>query len=273
MKLKHNKKRNTAFLFETLVRELTRAVIRKDDKTREAVTAILKECFGRSTVLYKELDLYRSLCEARDMPSSSAQRLLSEVKKEYEKLDKKRIFSEQGSAINRVNKELSKDVFNTFVPNYKNLATVYQIFNGEMSPSKRVLLEDAVLDSMSSGAPASAEDSVQVDNLVIKNFIKKFNQKYHNSLKEHQSKLLQNYILSFSDNGVGLKSFVNEEIDRLRKILKSGLGLTEVKEDAEMVNKTNRILESLDEFKNNKITKESLSHILRVQALVGELEG
>ena len=32
MKLKHNKKRNTAFLFEALVRELTKSVVRKDSE-------------------------------------------------------------------------------------------------------------------------------------------------------------------------------------------------------------------------------------------------
>ena len=30
MKLKHNKKRNTAFLYEALVKELTKAIVNKD---------------------------------------------------------------------------------------------------------------------------------------------------------------------------------------------------------------------------------------------------
>ena len=30
MKLKHNKKRNTAFLYETLMRELTKSILSKD---------------------------------------------------------------------------------------------------------------------------------------------------------------------------------------------------------------------------------------------------
>jgi hypothetical protein len=39
--------------------------------------------------------------------------------------------------ISRINKELSKDVFTTFVPNYKNLATLQQVFNNLRSFSKR----------------------------------------------------------------------------------------------------------------------------------------
>lgn len=273
MKLKHNKKRNTAFLFETLVRELTRAVIRKDVVTKKSVTVILKEHFAAGTLLHKELDLYRSLCESRSLAGSSAQRLLKEVKRGYESLDKKKIFKEQGAVIKRMNRELSKEVFNTFVPNYKNLATVYQIFNGEMSPAKRVLLEDVVLDFMSKGSQKNDGDvEAQIDNLVIKNFIKKFNRKYNGSLGENQSRLMQNYILSFTDNAAGLKAFLNEEIGRLREVLEAGLVSDEVKEDGEMVEKTNKVLEILDEFKQHKISRDSLSQILKIQDLAKEIE-
>ena len=272
MKLKHNKKRNTAFLFESLVRELTRAVIRKDKKTKEAVTAILKEHFGTGSLLHKELDLYRSLCESYNLAESSAQRLLTEVREEYKKLNKKEVFAEQSDTIKRMHRELPKEVFNTFVPNYKNLATVYQIFNGEVSPAKRILLEEVVLDSMTAKTSKENEKAIQVDNLVIKNFIKKFNQKYTGSLDENQSHLLQNYILSFSDNAVGLKVFLNEEIGRLRKALKSGLRLDEIKKDKNMVEKTNKVLDVLESFKKNKFNKKSLMQILQIQDLVREIE-
>ena len=271
-KFKHNKKRNTAFLFESLVRELTRAVIRKDNKTKESVTAILKEHFGTGSLLHEELDLYRSLCEPYNLAESSAQRLLAEVRGEYKKLNKKKIFAEQSAAIKHMHRELPKEVFNTFVPNYKNLATVYQIFNGEISPAKRILLEETVLSSMTAKTSKEKERPVQVDNLVIKNFIKKFNQRYTGALDESQSRLLQNYILSFSDNGVGLKAFLNEEIERLRKALKSGLRLNEIKKDDEMVKKTNKVLDILESFKSNKINKKSLMQILQIQDLVREIE-
>ena len=172
-----------------------------------------------------------------------------------------------------MNRELSKEVFNTFVPNYKNLATVYQIFNGEMSPAKRVLLEDVVLDFMSKGSQKNDGDvEAQIDNLVIKNFIKKFNRKYNGSLGENQSRLMQNYILSFTDNAAGLKAFLNEEIGRLREVLEAGLVSDEVKEDGEMVEKTNKVLEILDEFKQHKISRDSLSQILKIQDLAKEIE-
>ena len=48
-----------------------------------------------------------------------------------------------------------------------------------------------------------------IDNLTYKTFVGKFNDTYKNSLKENQKSLLTNYITSFSDNGLGLKSFIN----------------------------------------------------------------
>jgi len=272
MKLKHNKKRNTAFLFETLVRELTRAVIRKDTKTKKAVTEILKEHFGAGTLLYRELDLYRSLCESYSLTGASATRLLTEVREEYKKLDAKKIFVEQSAAIRRMHKELPKEMFDTFVPNYKNLATVYQIFNGEVSPAKRILLEEIVLESMTAKTLKDGDGSPQVDNLVIKNFIKKFNQKYAGMLGEGQSRLLQNYILSFSDNAVGLKSFLNEELGRLKDILTAGLRMDEIKKDEEMIKKTNKVLEILESFKKNKISRKALMQVLKIQDLVKEIK-
>ena len=233
----------------------------------------MKECFGAGTLLHKELVFYRSLCEARNLTESSALRLLDEVKKEYKKLDKKAIFLEQGRTIRRMHNELSKEVFNTFVPNYKNLATVYQIFNGKMPPTQRVLLEEAVLVSMAGkNLKAAGEVKAQPDNLVMKNFIKKFNRKYGGTLGEKQSRLLQGYILSFSDNGVGLKAFLNEEIGRLREVLQSGLATEEIKEDEDMVTKTNKILDILEQFKYNKITNKSLSQVLKIQDLAREIE-
>lgn len=55
-----------------------------------------------------------------------------------------------------------------------------------------------------------------IDNLTYKTFVNKFNETYDKTLRAEQKELLTNYIVSFSDNGVGLKSYLNEEIGRLK---------------------------------------------------------
>ena len=59
MKFKHNKKRNTIFIFESLVRELTKSVINKDFSRKKEILSIIKENFGNTTVLGKELEYYK----------------------------------------------------------------------------------------------------------------------------------------------------------------------------------------------------------------------
>ena len=69
MMTKYNKKRNTAFLYEALVRELTKAALVDDKEKAAKITKIVKEHFKKDTLLYKELYLYRTLLEKKTCPS------------------------------------------------------------------------------------------------------------------------------------------------------------------------------------------------------------
>ena len=144
MKFKHNKKRNTIFIFESLVRELTKSVINKDFSRKKEILSIIKENFGNTTVLGKELEYYKSILESKDLKKGFAEKLLQEVKREHSKLNKEDIFKSQSKLIKQINKNLSSDVFMNFVPNYKNLATVYQFLNADVTPKRRVMLEESI---------------------------------------------------------------------------------------------------------------------------------
>ena len=249
MKLKHNKKRNTAFLFEALVREMTRAAIRKDTDCLARCKEIIKKHFSSGTVLYEELQLYRSLYETRGLSKHSAEKLLTEVRKSYTEIvetSSDAIFAAQSRVIKEINKNVSKNVFSNFVPQYKNIATIYQIFNGGLTPEKRILLEEIVCDSLSATSSAKADHPVVVDSLVMKNFVKKFNERYGDTLYEEQQRLLNKYVLSFSDNGLALKAYLHEEIGRLRTVITRGLKQEDIAEDKDMSDKTKQVLGVLD---------------------------
>ena len=53
MKLKHNKKRNTAFLYEALVKEITKAVMDKDVYKKDALVGMVKEHFHPARLCVK----------------------------------------------------------------------------------------------------------------------------------------------------------------------------------------------------------------------------
>ncbi len=273
MKLKHNKKRNTAFLFEVLVRELTKSVIQKRSDYGVKISRIVKEHFGKGTLLNKELEIYKSLQEKSELQPYVAEKLIFEAKSQYNKLDKDQIFQEQSALIKKINKELTPDVFSQFVPNYKSIATIHQIFNDTLSPKKKVLLETVILEALTSTENLTESKDNKVDNLVVKKFVERYNKQYASSdLHEEQKKLLQKYVMSFSDNGLDLNIYLNEEIGRLKSVLRESNNVKEITEDAEMLEKSQTILNILESFKNEPVSTGMVKRILRVQNLAREIQ-
>ena len=129
MRLKHNKKRNTAFIYEALIRELTKTIIKGDPNKRKKIVSIVKEHFAKGTALSKELEIYKSLYETSNLDNNTAEKLMFEAKVAYATLNKKKVFDEQSDLIKKVNKSLAGSIFGNFVPNYRNLASLYTIFN------------------------------------------------------------------------------------------------------------------------------------------------
>ena len=62
-KLRHNKKRNTAFLYEALIREVTKCILSKDALKKAKIVSIVREHFARGTSLRKELEIFKAVYE------------------------------------------------------------------------------------------------------------------------------------------------------------------------------------------------------------------
>jgi len=270
---KHNKKRNTAFLYESLIREMTRAVLGKDLNKKEVVVDIIKTAFGTGTGLREELECYRSLLESFQLNSRGAEKLIFFVKEKHSQIDKKQLFNEQTRLINLVNKQLQKGVFANFVPNYKDLANVYQIFNNQGAPHRKVLLEERLHSRLTATRKQPTQNLLQpVDNLVYKTFVRKFNEKYSGTLLQEQELLLNKFILSFADNGLDFKVFVNEEVGRLKQTLRGALRSEEILTDVDLTDKTRQVIDLLESFKDKEITSEIVKKLLTVQNLVSEIK-
>ena len=99
MKVKHNKKRNTAFLYEVLVRELTKAVVEKDTQRTQKIKSILKEHFRSGKVLFGELGCFKALSDQDSFDRYTAEKMIFRAKKEYESLDQQDILNEQSVKI------------------------------------------------------------------------------------------------------------------------------------------------------------------------------
>jgi hypothetical protein len=266
--MKHNKKRNTAFIYETLARELTKAIVESDTQRKQKIISIIKEHFHPSSVLKEELVLYRTLLETTNLQPHVAERLLHETKFAYSKIDSSEVFDAQSRIIAAMNKNLGQEVWSNFVSNFKSLASVNGIFSTKTSPKKKVLFEQAAIDHMSAKAPLSATDTLQpIDNLTYHSFIKKFNSKY-GALLQEQKDLLNRFITSFADEGFELRVYLNEELSRLKKQIETA---QETTTETLIVQKLQGVGTYLEEFRKREFTDTDLNKILKTQELVQEL--
>ena len=268
MKIKHNKKRNTAFVYEALIREGTSAILQKDESRCNKIVAIIKKHFKDGSVLRKDLECYKSLYESSNLSELDSARIIKEAKTQKSVIDSDILFEAQTDLIHDINKEVQSSVFNNFVPNYKSLANIYQMFSNSTSPKDAVLLENLVIASMINVSNTKEEQSV--DRLVVETFINKFNKKYKDELYEEQKTLLNLYIQSFVDNSVEFKTFLNEEISRLKTELAKATLKEDISNDEEMTTKANAILLKLESFNRTEINEQVLLTVLKVQSLVRE---
>jgi hypothetical protein len=273
---KHNKKRNTAFLYEALLKEVTKAIISGDKETKRTAISILKESFAPKTILSEELELYKTLLETKEVDNLIAEKIVFQVRQARNDISESDIIEAQNRLISRVNKELSSGVYSNFVPNYKNLATVSQLFStdeGNASIKSGVLLEQKIVTSMMEGINTPEIPKMKpIDNLVFKSFVSKYNKEYSSGILKEQKELLNRYILSFSDNGVDISIYLNEELGRLHNALSASLKTEEIKTDTMMLESTNKVISMIDGFREVPIDKNLVEDVLKIQNLVNEIQ-
>lgn len=268
----HNKKRNSGFLFEILSRELAKACYDNLEDKKVELLKLIKETFGNtSTELAKDLRLFQNL-SCKNVKKTIAERLLQETKKLRNSIDQNKLWKEQDALLEKINKVISKEAFSNFVPNYRRLATIAQIFNVKTSIKDRVMLEENLINYMS-GKATTKEQLQPVNKLAYSLFLKKYNEHYGNKLLKEQKELLQHYIMSFSEGVAEFHYYLNETVGKLKKAITESLETKEIKEDASMIDKTKQVLKLIEGMKQRKIDEKMLKDIMAIQELVSEVKG
>lgn len=279
-RFRHNKRRNTAFLYEALIVELSKAVISKDEEKKVKLTSLIREFFQKGSVLRDELKLYQELDIKEPLSEKTAEKLVEEIKKMWSNLiDPKKAFEAQTKLINQIN-TVEPAIFNNFVPNYRSLATIAQLFNKNIPIRSKVLLEQKIIAGLTKSSIAEQQeqqpDMVPLDKLVLHSYIKRFNEKYKD-LFEEQKQLVNKYILaSEGEKAVEFKMFLNEELHRLKETLRSCLETSaELREDEQMGKAAKDVIVLLEGFSKATAAAnmpEVVSAMLKTQKLVRELQ-
>jgi hypothetical protein len=263
MKNKHNKKRNTAFVFEALAREATTAIIKGDQERKAKVVSIVRKHFTGDSLLRKDLECYRSLYENQNLDEATSKKILEAAMISKRLIDPDGLFKQQTEVINDINKDLSPVTFNNFVPNYKSLATIAKMFNTN-SPKQTVMLESKIIQGMTGKTEEQTLDPI--DSLTFTTFTKKFNEKYGDSLLREQKELLNHYISSFSQDELETKIYLNRELGRLKQSLSEAVNVDEIANDPEMIKKTNAVKDRLEILlKETRLNESTLLTILKTQ--------
>ena len=280
---KHNKIKNTGILFELLTRQI--AVDVMNDKKDSPAIKIIKEFFNDKTQLGKENELYKILVEKKYKNLNQAEILIEAVIKNRRKLSNRRLKNEKYNLIKKIKENYSvNDFFNSRIPNYKVLASIYNVFELESSKEKIGPIEetDSKISIVENICGQSIKQSKKSKDLVesyqsqeqdvrlltYQLLVDKFNKKYSN-LNESQKNLLREYINNLSNTN-SLREFIDTEVIKVQKALKSHLRIVDDKitkiKLAEAIEHTSTAI-------GGKLVKDShVVSLMRYYELIKELD-
>jgi len=233
-KIKHSKFKNTGFLFELLVRQITSEVM---SSSKSVAEKLLKEHFNSKQELSKELKLYQYLINEKYNSESKAEQFINTILEARKKIDEKKLTKEKYNLIKEIKETYNLDEFiKSPISNYKTLASIYKIFetvinNEEYEPtdivSARFTIAENIINSSIQNKDIKIKDAVleeyrkQDDDLravSYKLLVESFNNKYSN-LTNDQKGLLREYINNINNTGK-LSEYVSTEVTKLVEGLK-----------------------------------------------------
>jgi len=234
-KIKHSKFKNTGFIFELLVRQVTSEILAANKSVAEK---ILKEFFNSKKELSKELKLYQYLINEKYNSEAKAEKFIDTICEARKRLDEKKLMKEKYNLVKVIKETYNIDEFiKSPISNYKALASIYKIFevvtsNEQFDPtdivSSRFTIAEGIINSSIQNKDAKLKDAVleeyrkqdeDLRAISYKMLVESFNKKYKN-LTEEQKSLLREYINNINNTGK-LNEYVSREIINLTEQLKT----------------------------------------------------
>ena len=146
--LKHSKYKNTAILFEILVRKLTSESLTTD---KSVTIDIIKQYFGKNTELSKELHLYNSLIKERVKTEAKALDFIRTCKTAHTSLNKSVLKRQRYNLVKTISENFDfQKISKIRINNYKTLASVYKLFEYKDVDNPKQIMEskDVIVDQL-----------------------------------------------------------------------------------------------------------------------------
>jgi hypothetical protein len=283
-KIKHSKFKNTGFIFELLVRQITSEIMSSNKSVAEK---ILKENFNSKKELSKELKLYQYLINEKYNSETKADQFISTILEARKRLDEKKLTKEKYNLIKEIKNTYNIDEFvKSPISNYKTLASIYKIFevtisNEQYDPtdivSAKFTIAENIINTSIQNKDQKIKDAVleqykkQDEDLravSYKLLVESFNNKYKN-LSAEQKGLLREYINNINNTGK-LNEYVSNEVSKLVESLKE-VG-SKVSDKVTKI-KLAETIANIKKIKSvKKIKEQHLSAMMMTYELLNELK-
>tara|TARA_R110000796_G_scaffold20843_1_gene61816 strand:- start:1006 stop:1866 length:861 start_codon:yes stop_codon:yes gene_type:complete len=279
---KHSKVKNTGILFELLVRQITTDTLNGVDKS--PAIAIIKEYFGKNTVIKKELHLYQTLVNEKYKTEYKADKFVDLVLKERSKLNSTTLRREKYNLIREIKNNYNiEEFFKAKIGKYKQNASIYILFEVSSENSfatPRISLQSranivehicrttSAVSHVDRVVEAFRAEDKDLRLLAYKVLVDKFNKKY-SKLTEGQASILREYINNIS-NTETLRSQLQTVVSKHLRSLS-----TELKHVDDAVVKI-KLKEVAKQLKNSIVNKKRIDekkilNVLRLSELVVEV--
>ena len=276
MKVKHSKYKNTGILFELLTRQITADTI--SGKSNKSVN-FLKKHFNSKTELFKEYKIYHTLSTQKYKKDIQAKMLIDTLIETHQKLNKSQLRREKYNLIKEIKENYDvNNFFKAKINNYKIMASIFNLLENKEASTKSILsskinlLEHITLKKEKLSKNEILENFNKQDKntrlLTYKVILEKFNTKY-NDLGENQKILLKEYVNSIS-NSPSLKTYINEEIKKVKRELTKYSKKIKDKVIVVKLNETKDLIKPL--CKKSSIHDDNVSNLLNYYELVNELK-
>ena len=283
-KIKHSKFKNTGFIFELLVRQITSEIMSSNKSIAEK---ILKEHFNSKKELSKELKLYQYLINEKYNSEAKAEKFIDTICEARKRLDEKKLIKEKYNLVKEIKETYNLDEFiKSPISNYKTLASIYKIFeevttDEQYDPtdivSSRFTIAENIINSSIQNKEVKIKDAVleeyrkqdeDLRAISYKMLVESFNSKYKN-LTEEQKGLLREYINNINNTGKLLEYVSNEATKLITNLKEVGSKIT----DKVTKIKLAETIANIRKVKSVKKIKEThLSALMMTYELLKELK-
>jgi hypothetical protein len=289
-RIKHSKYKNTGLLFELLVRQTTADVLNESNDESFAIKLIQKY-FGKGKPLARELSLYKGLMETKFQSENRAKDLINESIDSRKKISNVSLRKEKYNLIKEIRDNFNVDeFFRNKLENYKNLASIYQLFeaatndDSELPPPEKVQCSSTLIEHIIGKQIIPAESTEDSENkkiideykrmtedlrlITYKTMLDKFNEKY-DGLDSAQKNLLREYIYNVSNTN-SFREYVDVEVDRVKSEVE--ILVPKIEDKATQI-KVEGVISNIDKIKRGKVVSEDqLVQLMRYFELVKEVK-